>query len=205
MSDNPHQQGAWLVQRIGKVTASRVKDVIGKTAKGKPTAARQDYLMEIVTQRMTGTQTQTFVNAAMQWGIDQEAFARDEYQRRTGNVVDLVGFIEHPELDAGASPDGLIGLDGGVEYKCPSSVRHAETILLGMSEDHKPQIQMQMWICDLSWVDFVSYDPRFPTEQSMYIQRITRDDEYIAMLAIEVRNFLAEVVETINQLKERCK
>jgi hypothetical protein len=205
MSDNPNQQGEWLVQRIGKVTASRAKDVIAKTAKGAPTAARKDYLMEVVTQRMTGLQSPTFVNAAMKWGIDQEGFAREAYVARTGNVVDLVGFIQHPELLAGASPDALVGFDGGVEFKCPSSVNHAQTILAGMPEDHKPQIQMQMWICNLRWVDFVSWDPRFPTEQSLYIERVERDDKYIAFLEEEVRKFLDEVVETINQLKERCK
>jgi hypothetical protein len=206
MSDNPNQQGEWLVQRIGKVTASRVKAVVARTTKKEYTAARREYLIEIVTQRLTGLQTPTFVNSAMQWGIDQEGPARFAYIEHTGNDVELVGFIQHPTLMAGASPDALVGLEeGGVEFKCPSSVRHAETILNGMPADHIPQIQMQMWICNLKWVDFVSWDPRFPKQQALYIQRIQRDDKYIESLEAEVRTFLAEVEQTIETLKEKCK
>lgn len=205
MSDNPHQQGEWLVERIGKVTASRAKHVMDYTAKGASTQKRLDYLMEIVTQRLTGQQTPTYVNAAMQWGIDKEGFARQAYQDRTGNTVDLVGFIQHPTMLCGASPDGLIGIDGGVEFKCPSSVNHANAILNGMPQEHTPQIQMQMWIAGLQWIDFVSYDPRFPVAQSLYIQRILRNEEYITKLEVEVVKFLAEVEKTIDTLKERCK
>ena len=205
MSDNPNQQGEWLVQRIGKVTASRAKHVIDYTAKGASTQKRLDYLYEIVTQRLTGQQTPTYVNAAMQWGIDQEGFARQAYVAKTGYTVDLVGFIQHPRLMCGASPDGLIGMDGGVEFKCPSSVNHASTILNGMPDDHMPQIQMQMWMAGLQWVDFVSYDPRFPVEQSMYIERVFRDEKYINDLEAEVVKFLNEVETAIETLKEKCK
>lgn len=205
MSDNPHQQGEWLVERIGKVTASRAKHVMDYTAKGASTQKRLDYLMEIVTQRLTGQQTPTYVNAAMQWGIDKEGFARQAYQDRTGNTVDLVGFIQHPTMLCGASPDGLIGIDGGVEFKCPSSVNHASAILNGMPQEHIPQIQMQMWIAGLQWIDFVSYDPRFPVAQSLYVERIVRNEEYITKLEAEVVKFLAEVEKTIDTLKERCK
>lgn len=205
MNDNPHQQGEWLVKRIGKVTASRVKDIIAKTSKGAYTQKRADYLMEIVTQRLTGQQTPTYVNSAMQWGIDHEGFARDCYEVKTGYKVDLVGFIQHPRLMCGASPDGLIGMEGAVEFKCPNSVKHVETIVNGMPAEHMPQIQMQMWMAGLQWVDFVSYDPRLPMEMSLYIQRIRRDEQYLNMLEDEVTKFLAEVDSTIVMIQEKCK
>ena len=205
MSDNPHQQGEWLVQRIGNVTASNAWKVLDRTAKGSPTAKRKEYLIDIVTQRLTGQQTPTFVNSAMQWGIDQEGFARDAYVAKTGYAVDLVGFVKHPTLAAGASPDGLVGMEGAVEFKCPSSTRHAETLITGMPADHLPQIHMQMWICGLQWVDFCSYDPRFPREYSLYVQRVMRDETYLNLLQAEVIVFLSEVDETIKKLKESCK
>ena len=129
--------------------------------------------MEIVTQRLTDQQTPTFVNAAMQWGIDQEGFARDAYEARTGNRVQLVGFIPHPTLEyVGASPDGLVGMDGAVEFKCPNSTTHLEYIKGGMPDNYIAQVQFQMWCCGTQWTDLVSYDPRLPGHLSMYIQRV---------------------------------
>lgn len=205
MSDNPLQQGEWLVQRIGKVTASNAYKLMDRTQKGLPTAKRQEYLMDIVTQRLTGQQTPVFVNAAMQWGIDQEGFARAEYEKRTGQIVDLCGFIQHPTLLAGASPDGYVGLDGLVEFKCPQSTTHLDYILNGPPAQYIAQMQFQMWITGMRWCDFVSYDPRLPANICLYRHCVERDSMYIDRLASEVETFLAEVEKTIANITEKAK
>ena len=211
MSDNPHQQTEWLLERIGKVTASNAWKVLDFTKGSKdkppqPTAARKKYLMDIVTQRLTGQQTSVYVTPEMQWGIDQEGFARVAYEAKTGNSVELVGFIPHPTIEGvGASPDGFLGLDGGVEFKCPSSSRHLEYILGTVPEEYFLQMQFQMWCCNLKWVDFCSYDPRVPAHLSLFIKRIPRDEETIALIERGVIAFLAEVDATITNIEECMK
>lgn len=128
MSDNPNQQAAWLLERVGYVTASQFKHLMARkkptaaqVKAGEPgeyTAARDTYKWQLITERLTGRATEHYVNPAMQWGIDQEGFARAEFVNRMRLMVDLVGFIKHPTLMCGASPDGVInGGDGLVEFR----------------------------------------------------------------------------------------
>jgi len=208
MSDNPHQQAEWLVERIGKVTASNAWKVLDFTKGSKntppqPTAARKKYLMDIVTQRLTGQQTSVYVTPEMQWGIDQEQFAREAYEAKTGNSVELVGFIPHPTIEnVGASPDGFVGLDGAVEYKCPTSARHLEFITGSIPEEYILQMQFQMWCCGTQWTDFCSYDPRVPNHLALLIKRVPRDEETIQLIERGVIAFLNEVEQTINRIEE---
>jgi hypothetical protein len=142
----------------------------------------------------------------MQWGIDQEGFARDAFTRKTGFSVDLVGFIKHPMLMAGASPDGLIdGGDGLVEFKCPTSQTHLQTWANGMDDEHKAQVQGQMWMTATEYAMFVSYDPRLPPELELYVQRVERDQAFIEKLETEVCKFLNEINDTIEMLQEKAK
>ena len=205
MSDNPNQQAAWLLERIGYVTASQFKHLLpGK--KGGYLAKRDEYKWQLVTERLTGRATEHYVNAAMQWGIDQEGFARDAFTRKTGFAVDLVGFIKHPMLMAGASPDGLIDNgDGLVEFKCPTSQTHLQTWANGMDPMHMAQIQGQMWMTATEYAMFASYDPRLPPELELYVQRVERDQAYVENLEAEVRLFLGEVDGTIEVLQEKAK
>jgi hypothetical protein len=212
MSDsNPNQGFAWLLERTGHATASRFKDVLARLKpkkegqRGEPAKVRQDYLLQLVTERLTGEPTSSFVNQAMQWGIDNEAFARERYIAETGHAVTLVGFVRHPELMAGASPDGVIGMEGLVEIKCPTSTTHVETLRSGMDEFHLPQIQGQLWITGADWCDFVSYDPRLPKGLDLHIERVARDDAFIKQLEGEVREFLAEVDVEIQSLRSRSQ
>ena len=200
----------WFAQRIGLCTASRFKDAISRLKPkkdekvGAPSQARLGYLVEVVTERLTGQPTPHFTTAAMQWGTDNEPAARIEYEFRRELVVEEVGFIRHPSIMAGASPDGLVGDDGLIEIKCPSSCRQVETWIGGMPDDHKPQVQGQLWITGRAWCDFVSYDPRMPTEFQFYVERIERDDIFIAALDAEVRAFLEDADKLINQLREKA-
>jgi putative phage-type endonuclease len=124
------EQGSdsWLELRRGRVTASRVADILAKTKTG-PSASRQNYLIELALQRVTGTIEPSYTNDAMKWGTETEPQARVAYEVATGNFVDQVPFIEHPNIEwFGASPDGLVGTDGLMEIKCPNSATHWQYI-----------------------------------------------------------------------------
>jgi hypothetical protein len=205
----------WYAARCGKATASRFKDAIAtkkQTEKqkkdnlpGDPMQAQLDYLTELVVERLTGRPVQKFTTAAMLWG-DHEPEARTAYEQITGTEVEETGFVAHDVLYAGCSPDGLVDWDGLIEIKCPyNSAVHIETLLGGMPTDHMPQVQGQMWITGRQWCDFVSYDPRMPEPLQLYVQRIHRDEAFIADLERRVTSFLAEVgnqVEALRRLAE---
>lgn len=185
----------WLYERVGKVTASRFKDVMAKLKTGAPAKAREDYVWEIVVERLTGKPSEHYASAAMQHGIDNESLARATYEARTGALVTQAGFVHHPEIEGvGGSPDGLVDADGGMEAKCPfNSAIHLRTILDGMPDEHVAQVQGLMWVNRRQWWDFVSFDPRLPKPFDIYVQRIPRDDAYIARLEAEIRGFLKDV------------
>lgn len=192
----------WFAARAGKVTASRVADVIAKTKTG-PSASRMNYAAQLVAERLTGTVEQSFTNAAMQWGTDKEPDARNAYSFRYDVDVDLVGFVDHFTIPmAGASPDGLIGDSGLVEIKCPNTATHIATLLDGkVPTKYFTQIQWQLDCCNAAWCDFVSYDPRLPHEMQLFVKRVPVDEEYIKMLRDEVLGFLDEVAATVNELQ----
>lgn len=196
---------AWLMARVGHATGSRFKDVMARLKSGAPAQSRTDYLTELAVERITGEPTQHFVNSYMQWGTDNEPAARLRYIEHTGHEVEEVGFIRHPDLHAGVSPDGLVPLEGAIEIKCPSSANHLMTIKEGMPAQHLPQVQGCMWVTGAAWLDFVSFDPRFPRGLDLYVQRVHRDDTFISRLDNEVRLFLAELDEITASLKERMQ
>jgi predicted phage-related endonuclease len=140
----------------------------------------------------------------MEWGTEQEPHARVAYSARTGELVEEVGFIQHPRLEhAGASPDGLVNDEGLVEFKCPATSTHLDTLLAGeVPTKHIPQIQFQMACTGRKWCDFVSYDPRLPEHLRMFVKRVERDDKYITTLEGEVKTFLAELNEKLEKLQE---
>ena len=194
----------WFAQRLGKVTASKVADVIARTKSGY-SASRENYLAQLVVERFTGTVAESYSNAAMQWGTDQEPFARAAYEHATGVLVEECGFVLHPEIsESGASPDGLVGDDGLIEIKCPSTATMIETLLTEtVPGKYITQMQWQMACTGRQWCDFVCFDPRMPEGLQLYIKRVDRDDAYIADLASEIRKFLAEVEAKVDALKAR--
>ena len=183
-----------MAARLGKVTASRMDDVCAKTKTGYA-ATRRDYLAQLVAERLTGKVQESYSNAAMQWGVENEGFAADAYSFRTGLDLDVCGFYDHPTIPmCGASPDRLVGNDGLVEIKCPKTANHIDTLLDG-SPDRKYVLQMQwqMACTGRQWCDFVSFDPRLPEHLRLFIKRIPRDDKKIAELETEVKAFLREL------------
>lgn len=189
------QTPEWYAARLGKVTASSVHKVLARTKTGYG-ADRANYLTQLVLERVTGTKADSYTNAAMQWGIDQEPFARAAYEAAKGLLVDEVGFVQHPTIAmAGASPDGLVGDDGMVEIKCPDSKTALECWL---SEDpveskYFAQMQWQMRCADRAWCDYVVFDPRMPIKAQLFIHRVNRNDTWIKVTEMEVEKFLDEV------------
>lgn len=196
----------WHAMRCGKVTASRVADVIATTKSG-PSASRKNYLAELVAERLTGQAADGFTNAAMQWGTDMEPEARAAYSFYADVDVQEVAFVVHPAIeDSGASPDGLVGETGLVELKCPNTATHIETLLNGaVPVKYETQMQWQMACTGRQWCDFVSFDPRLPEDMRLFIKRVERDNARIAELESAVRMFLHEVDETVASLVQKYR
>ncbi len=199
------EQGSpeWLALRCGKVTASRVADIVRKTKSGV-SASRARYLGELVSERLTGVPAESFKSADMEWGNATEAQARDSYAFIRNVSITPVPFVDHPTIAmAGASPDHLVEDDGLIEVKCPATHTHIST-LLGeeVAPDYVKQMLWQMACTGRKWCDFISFDPRLPAEMQMFVRRFERDDVAIASLEAEVRIFQADIDNTIHSLRK---
>jgi len=192
---------AWFEARIGKVTASRVADVIAKTKTGY-SATRDNYMAQLVCERLTGEKGESFTNAAMQHGTETEPLARISYEVAQNVLVDEVGFVPHPTIEmAGASPDGLVNDDGLLEIKCPNTATHIETLLSQtVPGKYNTQMQFQMACTGREWCDFVSFDNRLPQELQLFVKRVPRDNVFIRLIEGEIVQFLAELDDKINKL-----
>jgi putative phage-type endonuclease len=191
----------WFTIRIGKVTASRVADVIAKTKTGY-SATRDNYMAQLICERLTGLKGESFTNAAMQHGTDTEPLARAAYEALQDALVDEVGFVPHPSIEmAGASPDGLVGDDGLLEIKCPNTATHIETLISKVVPGkYNTQMQFQMACTGRQWCDFVSFDNRLPEMFQLFVTRVPRDEVFIRLIESEIVQFLAELDDKINKL-----
>lgn len=199
------QQGTeeWHQERLGKVTASRINDVMMGSAK----AGYQNYRAQLVCERLTEKPTETFKSAAMQQGNDLEPQARAVYTLETGRSVAEVGFMPHPSLaNAGASPDGLIGSDGMVQIKCPEPKTHIKFLMGGtIPQMYRYQVQWEMACTGRKWSDFASFNSDLPDEMRLFIKRFERDDELIADMETRAAGFLADVESQIKALTRKNK
>ena len=191
------EQGSeeWFAERLGRVTASRIKDVVAKTKTG-PSASRKNYAAQLMLERVIGIREEFFVNEAMKRGTEQEPLARAAYAEAMGlDYIEEVSFITHPRIErSGASPDGLVGADGMLEIKCPNTATHVAWAVAGkVPPEHIPQMAWQLACSGRKWCDFVSYDSRMPEGQQIFIRRYHRDDELIDILESEVVFFDAEI------------
>lgn len=197
-------QEAWRKERAGYVTASRFADVMAFGKNGAPLKARQDYLAEVVTERLTGEPYSMILAPALGWGNDVEPYGKMAYEIATGAVLRDSELVKHPTIPwVAATPDGLLDPDGGYESKCPAnSMIHLQTWLNGMPAEHIPQVQGCMWVCGRQWWDFVSFDPRMPPHLRLYRQRIERDDKYIERMTGMIGAFLADVTDMLAKLSD---
>jgi putative phage-type endonuclease len=200
------QQGTpeWFAERCGKVTASRIADLMAQTRSGWG-ASRANYAAQLIAERLTGCVQASFTNAAMIHGTETEPEARRAYEFFVDRDVQQIGFVPHPAITmAGASPDGLVGDEGLLELKCPNTATHIEVLLTGQIPDkyHK-QMQFQMACAGRDWCDFASYDNRLPERMRLFVKRVSRDEEATAEIETAVREFLAEIDEKEAQLRAK--
>ncbi len=184
----------WFAARAGKVTASRIADLMARTKSGY-SASRDNYMAQLIVEKFTGKVAESFNSAAMQWGSDQETFARAAYEARKNVLVDEIGFVPHPTIEGvGASPDGLVGNDGLVEIKCPNTATMIDT-LINETVPHKyfAQMQMQMSCTQRKWCDYAVFDPRMPENGQLFIKRVERDEKFVEDMESEIIKFLDEM------------
>ncbi len=202
------QTDDWFAARLGHVTASRVKDVMAKGRGGAPSATRQNYMMQLLCERLTGKREEGFTSAAMQRGNELEPIARMAYELYADAEVTEAGLILHPHIEGfGASPDGLIlSARGGIEIKCPNTATHVATLQSGK---HDPQYEWQMFAqmacAELEWVDFVTFDDRLPDELQYACFRLERDEARIRQMETEIKLFLEELAELEHEMRERMR
>jgi len=191
----------WKMLRCGKVTASRVADIIAKTKSGY-SASRDNYMAQLVCERLTNRVAESFTNAAMQHGTETEPLARLAYEVNQNVLVDEIAFVPHPTIAmSGASPDGLVGDKGLLEIKAPQTATHIETLLSEtVPTKYYTQMQFQLACTGREWCDFVSFDNRLPPELQLFVKRVPRDETYIRLMEAEIVQFLAELDDKINKL-----
>ena len=187
----------WFNIRLGRVTASRVQDVLATTKTGYSTS-RKNYMMELMVERLTNTKQDSYTNTAMQHGIDNEPIAKAEYEKVIDGLVHEVGFVMHPAIPMfGCSPDGFVGNDGLVEIKCPNTAQHVDAILNGFPSRYQAQVQAQMACTERLWCDFVSFDPRMPAGKRLIRIRVKRNNQYIEDMETAIEEFLSELDELV--------
>lgn len=198
---------AWHQIRTGKVTASKISDVTANGRGGAPSKTRATYMGQLIAERLTGTPTDTYTSAAMEHGTETEDEARSAYCFYRSATIEQVGFVDHPRIEmSGMSPDGFVDVYGLVEFKCPNTATHLDTIFgKNIPGNYLKQMHWQMACTDREWCDYVSYDPRLPEHLRLHVTRVERDDELIAELETAVEEFIAEMeakIETLNKLSE---
>ena len=201
--DNVEQRSdEWFAVRCGKVTASRVSDVIAKTKSGWG-ASRANYMAQLIAERLTGEVADSYSNSAMQWGTDHEDEARMAYEFYQNAKVQKIGFVQHNDLESGASPDGLVEDDGLTEIKCPNTATHIQTLLdQKIPKKYETQMLWQMECTGRKWCDFVSFDPRMPEDLKLFVKRFERDDKRLDEIRTMVADFIGELEDKLTALKK---
>jgi len=196
----------WKDARAGNITASRTGDVLTKPRKGqRESVVRANYRAQLICERLTGkAQEGEFQSWDMKRGLELEPYARAEYEIKTGTVIELAGFVPHPSIPhAGASPDGLIGTDGLVQFKCVKTAKHLDWLMEKIVPvEHRGQMYFEMACTGRKWSDFVSYEPNLPGNLQLFIARLPRDEVAIQEIEIEVQKLNAEIDEIIAKLSD---
>lgn len=193
----------WHQIRLGKISASRINDMLAKTKSGW-SATRENYKYDLAVERLTGQKTESFSSPAMQWGTENEPLARGAYTVAKNVFVTEIAWANHFSVkNSGCSPDGLVDDGKGlIEIKCPMTKTHIKWMIDGVPpKEHINQMMWQMAVTGRHYCDFVSFDPRLPDDLQLFVVRLNRDDEYIEMLTDEVAKFEEEVTMLVTKLK----
>lgn len=183
----------WIEARLCKFTASDAQ-AIATAGIGLDT-----LILKKVAEKLTGKATDGYINKDMERGHELEMEARNTYELETGNLVEEVGFCQLNEY-IGCSPDGLIGEDGLIEIKCKADHVFVQAML-----DHKPesshlwQMQMQMYITNRKWCDYVVYNPNFP--KPLIVIRVDRDEKMIEKIKAGLDTGVDKMLKIINKLQ----
>jgi predicted phage-related endonuclease len=205
LSEHPQGTDEWKAARAGKATGSRAGDILAKIKSGEA-AARRDYRVQLVTERLTGIPADDgFISKEMIWGTEQEPYMRMAYEAQTGRLVEEAGFCYLPTIQAGCSVDGFPGEEGLLEGKCPKTATHIKYLQeKRLPPEYVPQVTHNLWITGRAWADFVSFDPRLPENLRLLIVRVPRDEVAIRAHELEVLTFLAEVDQLEADLRKRA-
>jgi putative phage-type endonuclease len=204
--DCEQRSSEWFRVRAGRLTASHMAELFSyskqKGKEGIELKARSDYRMALLSERLTGQVARHFVTEEMKWGQEQEEYARTIYELKNSVFVEQIGFAIHPTMDfAGASPDGLVGEDGGIEIKCLTTANHLSILKSKqVPQEYYDQIQWNMVCCERFKWDFVCFDPRLPERLQMVIIPVMYDENRVAELESEVRKMNAEVEQAMKEL-----
>jgi putative phage-type endonuclease len=187
---------AWLNARAGKLTASRMSDAMDFRKDGKSGAARTKLAYEILAERTTGDSVRHYVSPAMEHGLVYEEDALAAYEAATGELISKAGFYDHPRIDMfGATPDGLLGQDGLIETKCPTSQTFVAWCIAGVvPEEHKSQMIAQLVCTGREWCEFVAYDPRVrDPRRRLFVRRFTPTEAERKAIEDAAITLLAEI------------
>lgn len=169
---------AWLAARRGIITASVVGQLITpQTIRPASNDKSRALHAQLAAERITGQSEHVFVNDDMMRGNLHEPFARDAYAQHHRVTVEQVGFMVLDDFGfrLGASPDGLVGVDGGLEIKCPRAKTHIQTILADeVPVYNMAQVQATLVVSGRSWWDFVSFSSGLP----LYTKRVYPDPKW---------------------------
>lgn len=194
----------WYAVRLGKITGSRISDMMAQGKGGAPSASRANYAAELVCERMTGMNTPSgFSSYDTDRGNELEPFARAAYCERTEVLVEQIGFFDHPAIPwFGVSPDGFVDDDGTVEIKCPNAANHIATIIAGKPPSkYLPQMQAGLLVTGRKWCDYISFHPDLPEHLRCIVYRINADAEYQKTVEDAVVAFNAEIDAIIAKLE----
>lgn len=187
----------WYSARCGVPSASNFDRIV--TSKGEVSKQRQKYLYQLAGEKVSGITKESFQSAAMANGIELEDEARKMYMLVSDSVVEEAGFCKtEGEIEAGCSPDGLVGEIGGLEIKCPNVETHVEYLLENkLPTEYFQQVQGSLFVTGREWWDFMSYSPGIKP----LIIRVYPDVEFHKKLRIELTVFCKELTEIINKIK----
>lgn len=212
-ANNLQNTGTWFSERTGKLTGSRMAaamsflvqryDKDGKPLPRKEGSDRIRLKKEILAERMTDMIVPKYVSKEMQWGLDMEPEAKEQFETATGLVVTDLGWVPHPTIEnLGCSPDGKTSDGCLVEIKCPSTLTMIEWILGDViPEEHKPQMILQSACLNHIPVYFCAYDPRIKDKsKQLFIRKFEPTKEEIEKIETEAKIFLSELDYLFDQI-----
>lgn len=200
---NVAKQGdaAWLQQRLGKLTGSRMAVAMSFLKNGQESAERRKLKFDLVAERLTDCLTSRYVTEAMAWGLATEAEAKEAATQLIGIKIKPCGYFDHPEIDnLGATPDGLLDDDGVLEIKCPTTTTHLSWLLANqVPPEYKSQMICQLICTGRRYAQFMSYDPRVPRRPILYKRfapsQVERDT--VTQAAIQFLNEVEELFDRV--------